>query len=182
MIKIITSIIAIYLLYYAGNVLYDLLLKKDSSKKPDETEEYSLAEFSEDNKNEVRKIEIDDVENINTPNSFNKKELFPANQEEQQDEIRDLDDIRKKFESEQDIDDFYNVPKIYEKSYEMEQKETVAYDSQKENSIQAQEIKGIASPNLDSLHKQFKNFINLAETNVQVISSLDGYKVYQSMI
>jgi hypothetical protein len=54
MIKIITSIIAIYLLYYAGNVLYDLFLKKDSSKKTDETEEYSLTEFSEENKTKYK--------------------------------------------------------------------------------------------------------------------------------
>ncbi|UMQ41541.1 hypothetical protein MKS83_19415 [Chryseobacterium sp. Y16C] len=182
MIKIITSIIAIYLLYYAGNVLYDLFLKKDSSKKTDETEEYSLAEFSEDNKNEVRKIEIDDVESINTPNSFNKKELFPANQVEKQDESRDLDYIRKKFESEQDIDDFYNVPEIQEKPNEKEQKETVSPDTQQEDIGQEQEKKEIPSPNLDALHKQFKNFLNLAETSVQVLSERNGYRVYQSMI
>jgi hypothetical protein len=182
MIKIITSIIAIYLLYYAGNVLYDLFLKKDSSKKTDETEEYSLTEFSEEDKNEVQKIEIDDVESINTPNSFNKKELFPVNQEEQQDESRDLNHIRKKFESEQDIDDFYNVPVIQEKPNEKEQKETISLDSQQEEIVKEQEKKEIPSPNLDALHKQFKNFLNLAETSVQVLSEHNGYKVYQSMI
>jgi len=182
MIKIITSIIAIYLLYYAGNVVYDLFLKKDSSKKSDETEEYSLTEFSGDKKSKVQKIEIDDVENINTPNSFNKKDLFSANQEEQQDERRDLDHFRKKFESEQDIDDFYNVPEIHEKPNEKEQKETVSLDSQQENTIQEKEKKEIPSPNLDALHKQFKDFLNLAETSVQVLSEQNGYKVYQSMI
>lgn len=182
MIKIITSIIAIYLLYYAGNVLYDLFLKKDSSKKTDETEEYSLTEFSEEDKNEVHRIEIDDVESINTPNSFNKKELFPANEEEQQDESRNLDYIRKKFESEQDIDDFYNIPEIQEKPNEKEQKETVSLDSQQEEIIQEQEKKEIPSPNHDAIHKQFKNFLNLAETSVQVLSERNGYKVYQSMI
>lgn len=182
MIKIITSIIAIYLLYYAGNVVYDLFIKKDSSKKPDDTEEYSLTEFSEENKNEVQKIEIDDVESINTPNSFNKKELFQVNLEEQQDESRDLDYIRKKFESEQDIDDFYNVPEIHEKPNEKEKKETVSLDSQQENTVQEQEKKEISSPNLDALRKQFKDFLNLAETGVQVLSEQNGYKVYQSMI
>lgn len=182
MIKIITSIIAIYLLYYAGNVVYDLFLKKDSSKKPDETEEYSLTVFSEDNKSKEQKIEIDDVENINTPNSFNKKEPFPADQEEQQDESRNLDYIRKKFESEQDIDDFYKIPEIHEKPNEKEQKETVPLDSQQENILQEQEKKEIPSPNLDALHKQFKDFLNLAETSVQVLSEQNGYRVYQSMI
>lgn len=180
MIKIITSIIAIYLLYYAGNVLYDLFLKKDSSKKTDETEEYSLTEFSEENKNEVQRIEIDDVENINTPNSFNQKELSPANQEIQ-DETHDLDHFRKKFESEEDIDDYNNIPEISERTKENNHNETASLDSaQIEN--QNQEKKEAESPKFKSFHRQFKNFLNLAETNVQVLSDLDGYKVYQSMI
>ena len=54
MIKIITTIIAVYLLYYAGNMVYDLFLKKDNSGRSEETEEYSLTEFSEKDKNEIK--------------------------------------------------------------------------------------------------------------------------------
>jgi hypothetical protein len=75
MTKIIISIISVYLLYYAGNIIYDLFLKKDISKHQDETEEYSLNDFLDNNTTEVKEVSIDDVENINTPNSFNKKEL-----------------------------------------------------------------------------------------------------------
>ncbi|WP_144281049.1 hypothetical protein [Chryseobacterium echinoideorum] len=182
MIKIIISIVAVYLLYYSGNIVYDLFLKKDYSGKKEETEEYLLIGFSEKNTNKVQEVRIDDVENIKTPNSFNKKEVVPSVQEEQQNDSRDLDYIRRKFESEQEIDDFYNVSEVHEKVYEMEQNETLSRDSQQEKIIKEQEKKDISSPNLDSLNKQFKNFINLAETNVQVISSLDGYKVYQSLI
>ncbi|SHM77832.1 hypothetical protein SAMN05444360_11777 [Chryseobacterium carnipullorum] len=180
MIKIITTIIAVYLLYYAGNFVYDLFLKKDNSGRPEETEEYSLMEFSEKDKNEIQQVGIDDVENINTPNSFNQKELSPSNQE-MQDETRDLDHFRKKFESEQDIDDYNNIPEISERTKENNHKETASLDSaQIEN--QNQEKKEAESPKLKSFHRQFKNFLNLAETNVQVLSDRDGYKVYQSMI
>jgi hypothetical protein len=72
--KIMISIITVYLLYYAGNMIYDLYLKKDNSKKQDDTEEYSLKEFVDGNADEITEVSIDDVENINTPQSFSKKE------------------------------------------------------------------------------------------------------------
>ncbi|HCR75614.1 MAG TPA: hypothetical protein DIW37_04235, partial [Chryseobacterium sp.] len=105
MTKIIISIISVYLLYYAGNIIYDLFLKKDISKNQDETEEYSLNDFLDNNTTEIKEVSIDDVENINTPNSFNKKELSPV-REEEQDENRDLEYWRNKFESENNIDSF----------------------------------------------------------------------------
>lgn len=181
MIKIITTIIAVYLLYYAGNIVYDLFLKKDSSGRQDETEEYSLTEFSERDEKEIQKVGIDDVENINTPSSFNLKDLTPDTQVEQE-ETRDLEQFRKKFESEKDIDDFNIVPGIEEKSVEIAKNETTDLDSIQTQDDQNQERKEIYAPNLNSYHKQFKNFLNLAETNVQVLSNRDGYKVYQSMI
>ncbi|WP_312824817.1 hypothetical protein [Epilithonimonas sp.] len=171
MIKIITTIIAIYLLYYTGNIIYDLFLKRDNSGKQDESEEYSLTEFSEKIKTEVKEVGIDDVENINTPNSFSRKELFPFNQDDQH-ELRNLDYWRNKFELEQDIDSFDNQPEIRDK----QEKENLDFDSEEKNT----EV--ISFPKNDSFSKQFKNFLNLAETNVQVLSERDGYKVYQSMI
>lgn len=181
MIKIITTIIAVYLLYYASNIVYDLFLKKDSSGRQDETEEYSLTEFSERDKNEIQKIGIDDVENINTPNSFNKKELS-SDSEEEHNETRDLEHFRKKFESEQDIDDFNTVQGIEEKPVEINKNETTDFDSIQTQDNQNEEKKETNFPNRNSYQKQFKNFLNLAETNVQVLSNRDGYKVYQSMI
>lgn len=181
MIKIITTIIAVYLLYYAGNMVYDLFLKKDNSGRPEETEEYSLMEFSEKDKNEIQQVGIDDVENINTPSSFNKKDLSSDSQDEQ-DEIRDLEHFRKKFESEQDIDDFNTAPQIIEKSVEINKNETADLDSIQTQDGQHEENKETNSLNRYSYHQQFKNFLNLAETNVQVLSNRDGYKVYQSMI
>lgn len=181
MIKIITTIIAVYLLYYAGNIVYDLFLKKDSSVKQDETEEYSLTVFSERDKDEIQTVGIDDTENINTPNSFNKKDLSPAGQDEQ-DETRDLENFRIKFESEQDIDDFNTILGIEEKSVEINISETADLDSIQTPDDQNEQKTETNSPNRNSYHKQFKNFLNLAETNVQVLSNHDGCKVYQSMI
>ncbi len=167
MTKIIISIISAYLLYYAGNIIYDLFLKKDNSKNQDETEEYSLNDFLDNNTTEVKEVSIDDVENINTPNSFNKKELSTV-REEEQDENRDLEYWRNKFESENDIDSFNEVaePKEVEEISTVEQVENTPTPNSKNQSY----------------YKQFYQFLNLAETSVQVLADCDGYKVYQSLI
>ncbi|WES98324.1 hypothetical protein P2W68_01625 [Chryseobacterium arthrosphaerae] len=167
MTKIIISIISVYLLYYAGNIIYDLFLKKDITKNQDETEEFSLNDFLDNNTKEVQEVSIDDVENINTPNSFNKKELSPV-REEEQDENRDLEYWRNKFESENDIDSFDEVS-------ESKEPEEIHNVEQIEN------IQNLDSKN-HSYYKQFYQFLNLAETSVQVLADRDGYKVYQSLI
>ena len=211
MIKIITSIIAVYVLYYAGNIVYDLFLKKDSSVALTEDEEYSLTEFSGNSKNEIQAVGIDDVERINTPDSFNEKELFAMN-EEKPDESRNLEYWRKKFESEQDIDSFVSslasssstdsaaspsdshshtstssdiiegsIEKDQDQEQEREQEISVIESEHKEK-IQDQDKNDSQSSQLELLNEQFKNFLNLAETNVQVVSDIRGFKVYHSMI
>lgn len=167
MTQIIISIVTFYLLYYAGNIIYDLFLKKDIFKKQDETEEYSLTEFVEKIPNETKEITIDDVENIKTPNSFSIKE-FSQVIEEELDENRNLDYWRNKFESEKDIDSFDEISDS-EDLEEISMTEQIETDQKPETQHQSYE-------------KQFYQFLNLAETSIQVLSDYDGYKVYQSII
>ncbi|PZU24743.1 MAG: hypothetical protein DI622_03665 [Chryseobacterium sp.] len=195
MIKIFITILAVYLLYYAGNIVYDLFLKKETVLKDDEGEEFALAAFAEMNTNEITEVSIDDVEHLNTPNSFHKKELFPST-EEDIDESRDLDYYRQKFESEQVIDTPDDRPNIDEhptKSIEIAQydstdQEDSLYIESKEFSALSSEYDGNSKPekkNEDASHKlkqQFNQFLNLAETHVQVLADRDGFKVYHSMI
>ncbi|MGI9580105.1 hypothetical protein ACR1PO_02725 [Chryseobacterium sp. RRHN12] len=193
MIKIFLTILAVYLLYYAGNIVYDLFLKKDAALKENEAEEYALTEFTEQNKNEIKSVSIDDVEHLNTPNSFNTKELFSSNGEEP-DDPHDLENWRKKFESEQDIDAFETVPEIGGYSTA---NETSKHQSSEPEAVQSDEIKESLTPNSDDksvqsehkkedialkLKQQFNHFLSLAETQVQVLSDRDGFKVYHSMI
>jgi len=187
MIKIFLTILVLYLLYYAGNIIYDLFLKKDTALKEDEAQEYALAALTEQDKAEIKAVSIDDVEHLNTPNSFNTKEPFSSNGQEP-DEPHDLDYWRQKFESEQDIDDFKENTKIKEENQE---------DSANEKNTQNADIQEFSTAksneeNTQSEHKkedhalrlkqQFNQFLSLAETQVQVLSDRDGFKVYHSMI
>lgn len=166
MIKVFLTILSVYLIYYAGNIFYDLVLKKDKSEIQDDTEEYSLSGLK-DNTDVLRAITIDDVENINTPDSFTQKEPFPTTEEDHE-EGRDPEYWRSKFESENDIDEFDELPESKEKAV------TSAANPVKETQN--------SDSDEHSCYKQFYQFLNLAETTVQVLADLDGYKVYHSII
>ncbi len=193
MIKIFLTILVLYLLYYTGNIVYDLFLKKDPESKEEEAQEYALAAFSEIDANEIKSVSIDDVEQLNTPNSFNTKELFSSNDEER-DDPHDLEHWRKKFESEQDIDAF-EIPEINDNSKEPEKipkhplaaKETIQSDENGEFTAPNSNAENVQSEHKKEdialkLKQQFNHFLSLAETQVQVLSDRDGFKVYHSMI
>ena len=107
MLKYSLILLGAYLLYYAGNIVYDLFMKKEKDVQTDATEEFSLSDFAEKTKDEVQEIGIEDVENLNTPKSFSKRELIPTSHADY-DEIQDVEYWRQKFESEQNMDDFDN--------------------------------------------------------------------------
>ena len=159
MTKFAAIVIALYFLYYAGNMIYDLFLKKDFTVKNEETDEFSLMEFSEEYRDDVKDIGIEDVENLNMPNSFTKRELAPFPIEESE-ERQDMDYWREKFESEQNIDSFHQNNEVIPSS-----------SNEKMDS----------TPNKTNKDK-WHQLLNLAETSVQLISNNDGHKIYQSMM
>ena len=78
MLKYSLILLGAYLLYYAGNIVYDLFLKKEKTLHTDATEEFSLADFAESESLPPSSIGIEDVENIRTPKSFLKTEIPTA--------------------------------------------------------------------------------------------------------
>lgn len=61
MIKISLCILAVYLMYYAGNIWYDLFLKKEKENYKEEAEEFSLSEISEQYEDLTKNVGIEDV-------------------------------------------------------------------------------------------------------------------------
>lgn len=164
-----------YLVYYAGNILYDLFLKKGKEVYKEETEEFSLSEISEQYENITKNVRIEDVENLNTPKSFNKY-LFHPDPIEGKEERQDLKYLREQFESEQDIDNFQNDEKIEEEQPIISE----TLPNHKEETIQDQNVSENSSTETLNNRNKFRDLLNLAETSVQLISSIDGYKIYQS--
>ena len=106
MLKYSLILLGAYLLYYAGNIVYDLFLKKEKTLHTDATEEFSLADFAESESLPPSSIGIEDVENIRTPKSFLKSEIQISQVQNTFEENPDLEELRRRFESEQDLDGF----------------------------------------------------------------------------
>jgi len=84
--------------------------------------------------------------------------------------------LREQFESEQDIDNFQNEEEIEEEQPKISE----TLPSQTEETIPNQSTdNGILTAGQNNTDK-FRDLLNLAETSVQLISSIDGYKIYQS--
>lgn len=192
MIKISLCILAVYLLYYAGNILYDLFLKKERETYKEETEEFSLSEISEQYEDLTKNVGIEDVENLNTPKSFNKNPIH-SDITEGNEERQDLEYLRELFESEQDFDEFDNSSKkdsteienqpypqkADEASFDQKDKIPDEKENEKPNETESSE----ATSNIDketSRIKEWKKMLNLSETLVQMVANYDGHKVYHS--
>ena len=171
MAKFIIILLALYVIYYTGNIVYDLFFKKGNSLITEESDVFSIAEFEEQNRDDVTMVGIEDVENLNTPKSFNKRE-FPI-KDEPSEERQDINALRERFESEQDIDSF--DPSAIkqnneEKKYHSEIHDDIEIESPKEDKVLAKKAN----------KEMFDNFLNLAETLVQLVSNNKGHKVYNA--
>ena len=100
MAKFIQYLILVYLLYYSGNILYDIFIRKPKTPIDEQDkEEFSLGEFV---KPEVINVELDDVELMNTNSTMEveEEELFGNSSGEND---MNLDTLKQKFEQEEHL-------------------------------------------------------------------------------
>lgn len=177
MTKFLIILLTLYILYYIGNMVYDLFVKKESTLVTEEIDVFSLVEFEEQNRDAVTTVGIEDVENLNTPKSFNKKE-FPINTEISE-EREDIEVWRRRFESEQNIDSFdLNAVKTMVDENILDEL-TAAENNEPEqmDQVSSEDTNKI----LSKINKeQWYQLLNDAETTVQMISNTNGHKVYQA--
>jgi len=159
MLKYSLILLGAYFLYYAGNIVYDLFLKKEKTVQTDVAEEYSLGDFAQAENEEPNLIGIEDVENLKTPKSFLKSEPIPIQRQNNFEDNPSLEELRKRFEEEEDLDGTSSKqPEIIEPIV-----------SKKKNDAQSKK-------------DQWKEFVNLSETNVKLVDNTKGQKVYHSTI
>lgn len=100
--KFIGYIIGIYLIYYIGNIVYDLFLAKEKLlKDDDEGETINMEEFANSDET-IKNIKVEDVENVTLPNSYDadENEIYsePTSTEDYE------KNIQKNFEEEETIE------------------------------------------------------------------------------
>lgn len=188
MTKFLIILIALYVLYYFGNIVYDLFIKKESTLVTEESDVFSLAEFEEQNRDDVTTVGIEDVENLNTPKSFNKRE-FPVNNDLSENR-GDIEVWRQRFESEQNIDSFesgilaneeeeiVSVKIIEENSNDQGDTGDEDADDHNDNTDKLKAANIQLPRKVDNA--QFREMFNQAETIVQTIEHEDGRKVFQN--
>lgn len=97
-------ILGIYILYYAGNIVYDLFLKKTNTLKTDDTEVFSIGDFAERDQPDIIQVGIEDAEPLNVPNSFSPSDYALEDEPQSVSEIEtepDIETLRRKFEQEE---------------------------------------------------------------------------------
>ena len=178
MLKYSLILLGAYFLYYAGNIVYDLFLKNEKIVHADATEEFSLADFAQSESLPPSSIGIEDVENIRTPKSFLKSEIPTAQAQKTFEENSDLEELRRRFESEQDIDGFDQLEEPVKNTTENTEVIQSKNNENHQNQIQEEPSSSIQKSN----RKKWHQLLNLAETSVQMISHNDGYKIYHSIM
>ena len=178
MLKYSLILLGAYFLYYAGNIIYDLFLKKDKIVHTDATEAFSLADFAQSESLPPSSIGIEDVENIRTPKSFLKSEIPTTQVQNTFEENPDVEDLRRRFESEQDLDGFDNDEEAVKSTTENTEAIQSKNNENHQNQIQEEQASSIQKSNRNKWHQ----LLNLAETSVQMISHNDGYKIYHSIM
>lgn len=148
--------LALYILYYAGNIVYDLFIAKEKKLVTEEDkEEFSLENLADADDVNVTQVDLDSVEEITSSNSIeiDENEIF-NNDEEIEENVISVYNPNNSSEIEENKTFFENVPTV---------------ENTKEHIREVQ-------------RKRFRDILNQAETNVQVVLNAEGEKMYRSTI
>ena len=159
MIKLSLILLTIYIIYYVGIIVFDLFFKKEKVIITEISEEFSLADIE---KEEAVSVGIEDVESMKTRKTFETKaEFFETNSDTE----ADIEDLRKKFEAEEDLE-----------------KNSLISDSIKEEKEIVPEQEEIAEREKQQNNTDWKSLMKLSETSVQMVANYEGQKVYHSIL
>lgn len=162
------GIIAIgYMLYYIGNIIYDLFLKKENNAQNQEDGEEFLAYGEENN---IQNIEQDDVENIHTPSSYIQNDIEAKKHQEQdwneQMHQNKQAEFKKKWEEENILENTQGNQK-----HPLQEEFLSDEEFEKQAIQQKKELEKMSS-------KYFQDFMQDIGTRVQCTKNIDGFKVF----
>jgi len=168
-------VIIVYILYYAGNILYNLYFKKEKFPIEEEgKQEFSLSGIGQ--KTKVTNIDFSDVEEMATSSSteIDENDLFPSTTNETAtapDEV--LKAMMRKHQEEEQL----NTNEADNTNTHITPENT-GDESTELTKEQKQEF-------LKANKERFKNFLSMAETSVQVVVSgegEEGIKIYKASV
>lgn len=164
----------LYLLYYTGNVVYDLFIKKQIVKNNENDGELiSLENIIEEIPSSVTNIYEDEVENLNLPSSYDYEEMESPNNDAES-------FISTHYEEEQEIENFYIKDQLEEDVQEVHQSFLSNLNSVlgSKNSEASQDKEIIPTVISDEM---FRNFFEKASRHI-VVGSESGQSFYKSSL
>ena len=159
MIKLSLILVTIYIVYYAGIIVFDLFFQKEKVIITDVSEEFSLADMQ---KEEAISIGIEDVESMITPKTFETKAEFF---ETSSDTEADIEVLRKKFEAEEELDKTSPISELIKEEKDIVPKEEEIAESENQQN-----------------NADWKSLMKLSETSVQMVANYEGQMVYHSIL
>lgn len=176
MTKFTLAVLTLYILYYSGNIFYDLYFRKTPEKnKPDAEELFSISDMADKDQPEITQVGIEDAETLNTPSSFTSN-YSEAESLSNSENLTDLEALRRKFEQEESLldEDFSRLDKI-NTSENVAQPVII-----EEKTLQPKPVPPVQDSD-EERERKFREMLNLAETTVQVLD-IDGIRTYQSSL
>lgn len=173
MLKYSLILLAVYVLYYAGNIIYDLFLTKQNKFQDHISDEFSLSEFARDAHHEPRVVSIEDVENLRAPKSFLKSEVFPVTDQNLIKSKEDLEKLKNRFDVEHQVEgsvcatDKTDDEILQNNSENMPLIDCKTPEAQKE---------------LKKQLEQWNHIVSLAQSSIKVHENIEGHKIYHSVI
>jgi hypothetical protein len=177
--KVLILIGILYLLYYAGNVVYDLFIKTPAIvRNENEGEVISLGSITDETSADITNVSEEEVENLNMPDSYilaDEEELFSDNNDES-----GLNQIR--FEEEQAIDNYNGAeqePTAEEKNdHRSFLSKLSSALSIKEQNVISKDTELIPNTISDEM---FRNFFDKASSHI-VVGNESGQNFYRSSL
>lgn len=194
--KILLFILGMYVLYYAGNIIYDLFF--DNVKVVDNQDEGQLVNMSgdedhqEDEEQAVRQISTESVGQVELPNSADIDEADLYDEEEAPTNYN-ADAVRKDFEEEQQLER-YSLSEEQEKQLLEQERLALEKENQEKKQFAESVIASIKIPKEKIVSSEskslpdawnddsFDQFLETAKSHVVMVSNDKGHKTYKTTL
>lgn len=175
MITFIQIVVIVYVLYYTGNILYDIFLKKETQVIDQENaEEFSFGES-------VRNVAMEQVEEMTTSSHFevDEDEIFSNDSSDPTTDV-DVEVLKRKYQEEIELENDDKNDTSHQETQIKEEPTAPTSDTENVGGFSNEKDTVDKSELIKKNKQRFKEFLNLAETSVQTIITADGEKLFKS--
>lgn len=175
-------ILIAYVLYYSGNIIYDLFFLKDKTLAVES--EGELVSISRDPP-EVKNFGVDDIEDIEVPSSYDADDSQLSEADEENPSSYDIEAARKNYEELEELNQYSEAEKLEDENMERsnhDKKEMASQLLSKLNIPTDQVISSQSEVIPKMTDDRFNGFLQTAVDHVVVDNQPNGHRVFKSSL